>query len=422
MTATSTPPEAGQRPFIARSGRYLAFLVISMGVVAIMDQYLSTIKTTALPYLMQEYGIDASSFSWLETLYMIPTFFIFLLNGLNDLIGRKWSILILILLMGLSSLAILLWTPSLSMFMAFYAVTMFTTVSNMWTIPPAEESPAQNRAKLISVVYVIGLIPLQAILPPILVNTLGLSWRWMWGVMFLFMVPVLVLWFFMKETGRYQAVQAERRAGRSKIHPFGLGAIDRRDLRYILLGASIWICWLVNSLLFLWAGYFFMTLKGYSVGQWSMVLLGALVMAIIGGLSSGWIMDRIGRRAALVIGCLGMAVVYCLLGILPVVVLPFLAALAGFFTSFSYTWIVVYLPEVFPTERRGACMGWTTTVARLAYIIGPALAAILLAASPSMEWFWVVAGAVMLVPVAIVFLFRFYETKTKELEQIAIER
>ncbi|MEI6530658.1 MAG: MFS transporter, partial [bacterium] len=130
MTATSTPPEVGQRPFIARSGRYLAFLVISMGMVAIMDQYLSTIKTTALPYLMQEYGINASSFSWLETLYMIPTFFIFLLNGLNDLIGRKWSILILILLMGLSSLAILLWTPSLSMFMAFYAVTMFTTVSN----------------------------------------------------------------------------------------------------------------------------------------------------------------------------------------------------------------------------------------------------------------------------------------------------
>ncbi len=33
-----------------------------------------------------------------------------------------------------------------------------------------------------------------------------------------------------------------------------------------------------------------------------------------------------------------------------------------------------------------------------------------------------VAGAVMLVPVAIVFLFRFYETKTKELEQIAVER
>ena len=67
-------------------------------------------------------------------------------------------------------------------------------------------------------------------------------------------------------------------------------------------------------------------------------------------------------------------------------------------------------------------MGWTTTVARLAYIIGPALAAILLTASPNMEWFWATAGAVMLVPVAIVFIFRFYETKTKELEQIAIER
>jgi MFS family permease len=405
-----------------RSTRYLVFLVILMGVVAIMDQYLSTIKSTALPYLMQEYQIDASGFSWLETLYMIPTFFIFLLNGLNDLIGRKWSILILIVMMGLSSLAIVLWTPTLTWFMAFYTVTMFTTVSNMWTIPPAEEAPAQNRAKLVSVAYVIGLIPLQAILPPILVNTLGLSWKWMWGVMFLLMLPVLVMWAFMKETRRYQVIQVERREGTSKIHPFGLGAINRKDIRYILYGASIWICWLVNSLLFLWAGYYFMTIKGFTLSQWSMVLLGALVMAILGGLSSGWIMDRIGRRAALVTGCLGMALTFGLWGFMPASVLPFLAALTGFFISFSYTWIVVYVPEVFPTERRGACMGWTTTVARLAYLIGPALAAILLGNSPTMEWYWMLAGAVMLVPVAIVFIFRFYETKTKELEKIAVER
>ncbi len=96
MMATTAPPEAGQRPFILRSGRYLAFLVILMGVVAIMDQYLSTIKTTALPYLMQEYGIDASSFSWLETLYMIPTFFIFfpsLATNFLEWLGRIITVL-----------------------------------------------------------------------------------------------------------------------------------------------------------------------------------------------------------------------------------------------------------------------------------------------------------------------------------------
>ena len=98
------------------------------------------------------------------------------------------------------------------------------------------------------------------------------------------------------------------------------------------------------------------------------------------------------------------------------------AAFVGFFTSFTYTWIVVYIPEVFPTERRGACMGWTTTAARFSYFIGPALASVLLKAFPTMQWFWVIAGAVALLPIVIILAFNPYETKTQELEEIETAR
>jgi len=405
-----------------RSRTYLIYLVILMGFVAVMDQYLSTIKTTAIPYVIEEYGITASQFSGWEALYLIPTFFIFLLNGLNDMLGRKFAILILILLMGLSALAIVLFTPSLHLFMAFYAVAVFTTVSNMWTIPVSEESPAERRAKVVSIVYVIGLIPLQALLPPLLVNTLGLDWRWMYGAMFVFMIPVLILWLFMKETGRYETIKQQRRSGTRKSHIYGLGVIDRRDVRYIVFSASIWFCWLVNSVLYFWAGYYFMNVKGYSLTQWSMVLLGTLLMAMLGGVAGGWIMDRVGRRTALIAGCVGFALSLAALGFADGAVLPIVAAISGFFTSFTYTWVVVYVPEVFPTERRGACMGWTTTVARVSYVVGPALAALLLRVFPTMNWFWVVAGLVMLVPIGIVLLFNPYETKTKELEEIELRR
>ena len=67
-------------------------------------------------------------------------------------------------------------------------------------------------------------------------------------------------------------------------------------------------------------------------------------------------------------------------------------------------------------------MGWTTTVARVSYVVGPALAALLLRVFPTMIWFWVVAGLVMLVPIGIVLLFNPYETKTKELEEIELRR
>ncbi len=406
----------------ARSTSYLVYLVIFMGLVAVMDQYISTIKTTAIPYIIEAYGITASDFSWLEAVYLIATFFIFLLNGLNDMIGRRLSILILVLLMGISCIGIVLYTPTLPMFMIFYTIAMFTTVSNMWTIPISEESPAEKRGKYVSLVYVIGLIPLQALLPPLLLNVLKLDWRWMYGVMFILMLPMLIMWQRMKETQRYNLIRRQRQDGTRKRHLFGVGVIDRRDLRYIAISSSIWLCWLVYSVLYYWAGYYFMTIKGYTLGQWSLVLLATLVMAMTGGFAAGTIMDKIGRKPALVAGCVILSLFLIAMAFANGILLPIVTAITGFFTSFTYTWIVVYVPEVFPTERRGACMGWTTTVARISYVAGPALAAVLLKASPTMEWFWVAAAGIVLVPIAIILGVNPYETKTKDLDEIAFAR
>jgi len=401
---------------------YLIFLVIFMGLVAVMDQYISTVKTTAIPYILQEYGLTAERFSWVESLFLAATFLIFLLNGLNDLIGRRWAILVLILMMGFSSIAIVWFTPNFTLFMVFYTVATFTTVSNMWTIPISEEAPDMRRARLVSIVYVIGLLPLQALLPPLLLNVFKLDWKWMYGVMFIMMLPVLILWLFMHETNRYRLIQAEQRQGIRKRHFYGVGVIDRRDVRYIIISASVWICWLLNSFIHYWAGYYFMNIHGYSLSQWSFVLLASLLMAILGGVTGGWIMDHIGRRTALVLGCVGLTVTMSILGFAEGALLPISAALTGFFVSLTYTWIVVYVPEIFPTERRGSCMGWTTTLARLAYVTGPALAAILLRAFPQMEWFWVIGGLIMLLPIGIIALVQPAETRVKPLEVIEVER
>jgi len=405
-----------------RSRNYMIYMMIFMGMVAIMDQYLSTIKTTALPYILGEYGIQASQFSYLEALFLAFTFLIFLLNGLNDIIGRRLSILILILIMGVASFGILYFTPNINLFMVFYTLAIFATVSNMWTIPVSEESPAPKRAKYIAIVYIIGLIPLQAILPPLLINTLGLSWKWMYGIMFLFMIPLLVLWIFMKETSRFELIKTERKNGTRKNHLFGIGVINRQDIRYIAISSTIWLAWLTYQFFYFWAGYYFMTIKGYTLSQWSMVLFASLILAMGGGFLSGWIMDRIGRKPALILGCIGLALILVLMGFGQGVMLPIAAALIGFFTSFTYTWIVVYIPEIFPTERRGACMGWTTTVARISYVIGPLLTGFLLSVFPTMEWFWVIGGVVILIPIAIVMLFNPSETKKLELEEIEVDR
>jgi MFS family permease len=404
-----------------RTRRYIIYLIIFMGSIALMDQYLSMIETTAIPNILQEYSVTNTEYAWWKVVYFIPTFLIFLLNGLTDIIGRKKSLLILIFLFGLASLGIVIGTPSFHLYMLFFTIIIFATVSNMWTLPISEEVPAEKRAKSISIVYFISLIPLQAIIPPLL-SRLGLSWKWMFGIMFLFMIPVLVMWFFMKETKRYELIKEERKLGKRKKHFYGLGVINRCDMKYIIFSSIIWMCWLIVSMFVLWGGYFFMDIHGYSLDQWSLTLLGSLLGMMAGAVIGGWTMDRIGRKTGLIIGCAGFGLFVALLGLTPIDIARFITIITGFFLGFSYTWIIVYIPEIFPTERRGSCMGWATAIARVSYILGPALAAIMLTVSPTMEWFWIFAGLLMLVPIILVFLFHPYETKTKELEVIEVER
>jgi len=402
-----------------RSRRYIAYLAILMTIVALMDWYISTMKTTALPYILKEYSITPAQFSWWESLFLIPTFLVFLLNGLNDIIGRKWSILILILLMGISCICIVYFTPSFYMFMTFFAVAMLTGVSNMWTIPIAEEAPAASRGKWVALVYTLGMIPLSALLPSLLIDKLGLDWKWLYGVMFFMMMIAIIMWFFMKETLRYDQIKAERKAGTRKEHIFGVGVITKEDVKYIAIGVLMWISWLLSCFLFLWAGYFFMTIKGLTLQQWTFgILLWSMLAMMVGGIVGGWALDKIGRKLTFVIGCLGMVACLAPIGFLPDSIVRIPTILSGFFIAFSYSWIVVYIPEIFPTERRGSCLGWTTTITRFSYVLGPALAAVLLTLSPKMEWFWVITGAIMIIPAVTLMLIKPYETKNKDLEEI----
>jgi len=182
------------------------------------------------------------------------------------------------------------------------------------------------------------------------------------------------------------------------------------------------MCWLIVSMFVVWAGHYFMDIHGYTLDQWSITLLGSLLMMMTGAVIGGWTMDRMGRKTGLIIGCAGLGLFVVLIGLTPIPIARFMTMISGFFLGFSYTWIIVYIPEIFPTERRGSCMGWTTTTARVSYVLGPALAGIMLTVSPSMQLFWILGGLLMIVPIVLVFLFHPYETKLKELEEIEEKR
>ena len=391
-----------------------------MSLVAMMDWYLSMLETTVKPYAIQEFNMSAPVFARWETIYLIPTLLIFLLNGLSDTIGRKYTILILILLMGLPAFAITQFTPSFHSFMIFYCLINLAVVSNLWTIPVSEESPANSRAKLVTLVYGISMIPLSAILPPLIIPVMG--WRWAYGITIFIALIALVMWFFMKETARYHLLKEERRLGKKIRHAYGLGLIKRKDVYYIIVSVVIWASWLFVSRAVTWAGYYFMDIHKFSLGEWSLFLgIGGLT-SILGAFTAGWFMDKLGRIKSYYVSCTGLILSLMLTSFLPREWLPIAPALVLFFLMFNYSWIVVYIPEIFPTEIRGSCLGWTTTISRCTFVLTPLAVSALLEAFPDMQFFWVIVGAFMFIPLLFLVFVRPHETMREELEEIEVRR
>ena len=141
-----------------------------------------------------------------------------------------------------------------------------------------------------------------------------------------------------------------------------------------------------------------------------------------GALASGWFMDKLGRLKAFYISCLGITGSLALIAFLPRELLPIAPALALFFLMFNYSWIVVYIPEIFPTEIRGSCLGWTTTISRGTFVLAPLAIKGLLNAFPEMDYFWLIVGLFMLIPLVFILLVKPHETMGEELEDIEVKR
>ena len=88
------------------SKMYIPFLVIFMGLIALVDNYLSLIEISAIPLIIDDFGIELDYFLLWQGIFGIVAFLVFLIGWLADLWGRKIGILILLLLMGGSALLI----------------------------------------------------------------------------------------------------------------------------------------------------------------------------------------------------------------------------------------------------------------------------------------------------------------------------
>ena len=401
-------------PKVFRSKRYIWGLTLFMGGVALLDQYNSLVEGPLMPYILPFYSISAQDFAFWQGLYGIICFSVFLIAWFFDAYGRKKGILILMLVLGLGAGVIIIPLP-FHMFMIVYSIVIMGTLSNSWELPVTEEAPANKRATFGGIAFLLGLVPLYAFLAKPIAESVG--WQWGYGIMFIFMLVLLIPWYYMKETQRWLDSKEEHGKEVLKIKT-ALKSLKRKDFQYVAISTIVYTLWTISfKMAASWSGYYYVTVLGWTTAAYQTILIVGALMTMVGALLSGIFMDKLGRNGTLIIGCVGAFIGF--VGLTTGIQIFFW--LIYLFMPIILGWVMVYFNEIFPTRIRATANGVTNTLSRSGYVVGPLLASALLAAFPNMIGFWIIAGILILVPM-LSLLIKPYETKGQELEAIQEKR
>ncbi len=409
------------------SKRYMIFLVVTMGLISNMDSWLSLIESKALTGILADFfGITGSSsaaevvaaqseFALWQGLFGILVFAVFFVAWFGDAFGRRKGMMLLVLVMGVPAILIIFLSINIYVFLLLYTVMIMGTTSNMWEIPISEEAPAKSRGMYGSAAFLIGVIPIYAIVGPMIIDNLG--WQWGYGVMGILMVVLMVLLVFMKEPQRWVDSQAGRETKLGIME--ALRKLRKEDRKYILIATLVYLSWTISfKMATTFGGSYFVNVQGLTETEFNSILTVAGLLLPVAALFAGIMMDKVGRNIVLVIGSLGAMVSFIGLGITKI---PLFYQTTYFFMAMVLAWIYVYIVEIFPNEARSTSVGVCITGARLGYVVGPLLASVLIGLADEMFIFWIFAGLLMIIPL-FTLLAKPLETKGKTLEEIAVER
>ena len=222
------------------------------------------------------------------------------------------------------------------------------------------------------------------------------AWRWLFFVGAL--PALLTIWIRRRvdESPMWQEASAERTALREREEP--LDEDERRrsrsTLRQLFADPTLRRYTLAATVLSLGTTVGFWAISTWipaqaqrMAGQDSPEIAAAIagvtftVGAILGYVVIAFTADRLGRRPLVAIWFVGAAVITPVTFFLPgsLGVLYALALVNGFFTLGQFGWMVIYLPELFPTAVRGTASSFVFSTTRYLAAVGPLVAGVLVA-------------------------------------------
>jgi len=402
-------------------------LVGAVALASCFEQFDQAMLTQAIKQIAADFGIAeqglGSLLGWVR-LGAVPAL---LLVPFADRLGRRWVFLASMVVMSVATVACA-FAPTIEvfiglqmlarMFMVTMAATSFVIVS--------EEVAATHRGWSIGILGALGTfgVGLSAMLFAA-IDVLPYGWRAMYvvGVVPLGLLPMLRR--RVTETRRFEEYRQARVAAVAEGAADGwwqplvslLRDYPGRTFAIALIGATVSGS---AGVAYNFSAFFVQSVHGWSPGQYSIMLLAAGTLGIIGHPLAGRLADRWGRRGvgAGFFGALPLLAWLFYGGpswLVPFAWVPLVFALTG-----GSTIVRALATELFPTSYRGTASGWL----QLLEALGAAVALFAVSwLTPSGESvFPAVRGVAFISLIAVVVLFFIPETGRRELEEIAAER
>jgi sugar porter (SP) family MFS transporter len=424
----------------------------------------------AKPFFEPHFRVtDPAISGWVNSCALIGCFFGAMLTGtLGERVGRKYLLMISALIFVVTSLGNAL-ADNLTLFIAWrmlggLAIGLASNLSPMYI---AEIAPPSMRGRLVSVnqlTIVVGVLLAQLInwlvvkdLPEgataelIRGSWYGQSaWRWMFGITAIPSALFLIATCLVPESPRWLVGKGRNDEARKVLGKIGGSAYADEAMADILksVGAekdqknvslrelfapslrpalvlgivlAVFQQWCGINVIFNYAEEIFRS-AGYSLSNVLQNIAWTGSVNLVFTFVALGTVDRMGRRPLMVIGSIGLAVVYSVLGWcyfthttgLPVLLLV-LAAIACYAMSLApVTWVVI--SEIFPNRVRGKAMSVAIMALWAACFILTYTFPILNKSLGASGTFWVYAG--ICAAGAIFIWIKLPETKGKSLEQI----
>jgi len=417
LDALAKKKEEELKTFEPRSRKYMIFLVIFMGLVGNMDNYLSLVESYITTDILIFYGMAKADFAFWQGIFGAISFAVFFIAWFFDAFGRKKGIFLLMAVMAVPTLFIGLFPQIFWLFITFYGIFIMATQSNAWQIPITEESPAKKRGLYGGLTFLIGLIPIYALFGDDIARAFG--WQWAYGAMFFLFLILLIPLYFMKETERWKRSREEDHGGSFLKIKDAIKLLTRKDFIYVAISSIVYTLWTISFKIgTTWGGVFYRDYLGMTEGDFSTILTIGGLLTMVGAGVGGLLLDKLGRIGTLLVGCIGASIGYIFLGITTNKIFYWMIYL---FMPIILAWIMVYFGEIFPTKVRSTAVGITNTAARSSYVTGPLIASGLLVLFPNWIGFWIVPGFIILIPL-LSLLIKPYETKGQSLEEIERDR